>query len=126
MPHATLRVVMPMATDFFGCMHCERMLGEAGLGEKVHQQQLQDFPEDLRQDGQRMAAWLQGIARRYGPQLIIQVIDPQSPEGFLTSLRFWVRKYPTFILNSRVKVTGWDRAALESALRMHLETSPAA
>jgi len=37
-------------------------------------------------------------------------------EGFLKSLRHWVRRYPTFIINRRTEYTGWDPAALEYLL----------
>jgi hypothetical protein len=56
------------------------------------------------------------LGSRYGPRLSIKVIDPQSLPGFLKSLRHWVRRYPTFIINGREKYTGWDRDALEALL----------
>jgi hypothetical protein len=64
----------------------------------------------------RLSAWLQDLSARYGEQLRIHIIDPQSPEGFFKSLRYWVRRYPTFIIDRRAKYTGWDRTALERLL----------
>jgi hypothetical protein len=63
-----------------------------------------------------LSAWLRDLAVRYGEQLRVRVIDPQSPEGFYKSLRYWVRSYPTFIINRRTKYTGWDRETLERLL----------
>jgi nucleoside-diphosphate-sugar epimerase len=68
------------------------------------------------EDGRRISDWLQEVAGRYGEQLRIRVMDPQSPEGFYKSLRYWVRRYPTFIINRRTKYTGWDPEALERLL----------
>jgi hypothetical protein len=48
--------------------------------------------------------------------LHIWVIDPQSLEGFLKSLRYGVRLYLSFIVNRRVKYMDWDAAALERLL----------
>jgi hypothetical protein len=48
------------------------------------------------------------------------VIDPQSLAGFFLSLRHWVRKYPTFIVDGREKVVGWDQIALEAVLQARL------
>ena len=62
-------------------------------------------------------------ARRYGEAIEIRVIDPQSALGLWKSLRHWVRKYPTFIVNGREKYTGWDKDALEEILRRTLEAA---
>jgi len=37
--------------------------------------------------------------------------------GLWKSLRYWVRKYPTFIVNGKKKHTGWDKDALECVLQ---------
>ncbi|MBN1148680.1 MAG: hypothetical protein JXA78_15580 [Anaerolineales bacterium] len=60
------------------------------------------------------------MVRKYQQRIAIQVIDPQSFLGFVKSLRYWVRKYPTFVVDGREKVSGWDFTALEQALRARL------
>jgi len=40
----------------------------------------------------------------------------QSMEGFFKSLRHWVRRYPTFIIDRRIKYTGWEPNVLERLL----------
>jgi hypothetical protein len=37
--------------------------------------------------------------------------------GFWKSLRHWVRRYPTFIVNGDRKHVGWDQDALERLLQ---------
>jgi hypothetical protein len=44
------------------------------------------------------------------------VIDAQSILGFYKSLRHWVRKYPTFIVEGQETYTGWDKKQLETLL----------
>jgi len=39
-------------------------------------------------------------------------------QGLWKSIRYGVRRYPTFIINGREKVTGWDIAHIESALKV--------
>jgi hypothetical protein len=60
------------------------------------------------------------LTYRYGDQVHIRVIDTQSLEGLFKSLRYWVRRYPTFIINGREKIVGWDQAALDAALQARL------
>jgi hypothetical protein len=74
------------------------------------------YPPEVLEDAGRLATWLQDLSIRYGEQLRIHIIDPQSPEGLFKSLRYWVRRYPTFIINRRAKYTGWEPAALARLL----------
>ena len=79
-----------------------------------------EYPNDLIEDHVRLSALVVELVKRYNKRIVIHVIDPQSAVGFYKSLRFWVRKYPTFIIDGEEKVTGWDQARLEEALREHL------
>jgi hypothetical protein len=82
----------------------------------VHREIQADYPPEVLDEAGRLAMWLQDLSARYGEQLCIHFIDPQSPEGLFKSLRYWVRRYPTFIIDRRAKYTGWDQAALERLL----------
>ena len=68
------------------------------------------------EEAERLATWLQDLSARYGDQIHIRVVDPQSPEGFFKSLRYWVRRYPTFVVNRRIKYTGWEPGVLDRLL----------
>jgi hypothetical protein len=120
MSHVSVQVIAPVLTNFFHCMHCEQLFDQAEIGRQVHQEELDQYPEDVKQEAARLANWLFGLAHRYGDQIQIRVIDPQSPEGLLKSVRYWVRKYPTFIVDGREKVTGWDQGALDAVLLARL------
>jgi len=120
MPHVSVQVIAPVLTNFFHCMHCEQLFDQAGVGRQVHQEELDQYPEDVKQEAARLANWLLDLTFRYGDQIHIRVIDSQSPEGLLKSMRYWVRKYPAFIVGGREKVTGWDQAALDAVLQARL------
>ncbi len=120
MSHVSVQVIAPVLTNFFHCMHCEQLFEQADIGQQVHREELDQYPEDVKQEAARLADWLFDLAYRYGDQIHIRVIDPQSLEGFFKSLRYWVRKYPTFIVDGREKIVGWDRAALDAALQARL------
>jgi hypothetical protein len=56
------------------------------------------------------------LSARYGEQLHIRVIDPQSLEGLFRSLRHWISRYPTFIIDRKKTYTGWDPGVLDRLL----------
>lgn len=120
MTHVSVQVIARVLTNFFHCMHCERIFEEAGISQEVRQGELDQYPEDIKQEAARLFNWLSDLVSRYGDQIHIRVIDTQSPEGLVKSLRYWVRKYPTFIVDGRDKVTGWDQDKLEEVLQTRL------
>jgi hypothetical protein len=60
---------------------------------------------------------------KYQDRILIQVIDPQSGLGFYKCLRYWIRSYPTFIVDGQEKVTGWDREKINAILQKRMTTS---
>jgi len=113
-----LEVLAFIPTDFFHCSHCERLFDAAGMS--VHEGIQESYPPDILEDTSRLAAWLQDLSTTYEEQLHIQVFDPQSLQGFFKSLRYWVRQYPTFIIDRQTKYTGWEADSLESLLANNL------
>ena len=110
-----LRVLAYVLTDWRHCSHCERLFQAVDLGEHVRREIRASYPPDVLEQAARLAAWLQDLSLRHGERLRIRVVDPQSLEGFVLSLRYWVRRYPAFLLDGR-KVIGWDPVALERLL----------
>jgi len=104
------------------CTSCELVLAEAGVGENPTTRAFDEYPQEWQDDYRRLTEWVYDLAGRYGDRLLIKVIDPQSPEGLLKSLRYRVRSYPTFVIKGKTKVVGWQREQLEAALASMLPT----
>ncbi len=100
------------------CAACEYWLDAAGIGEQVHYTPLP--PEGVR-EAERLSAWLRDLNARYGNRLVIHMFSPQSPVGFFMSLRYWIRRYPAFIVNRRAVYAGWDPDALDRLITDGLE-----
>lgn len=79
-----------------------------GLGDKVHTQEINEYPLDLKEEYLHLSMWVKAFVEHYGYNVIVRVIDPQSLVGMWKHLRFRVRKYPTLILNRREIFTGWE------------------
>jgi len=116
----SVEVIAPVLTDLRHCEHCEFIFGQTEIGRQVHREELDEYPQDLKEDFERLSAWLIELAHRYGDALRIKLIDPQSFEGFLKSVRYWVRRYPAFIIAGRKEYVGWDKAVLDCVLQAHI------
>ncbi len=82
---------------------------------------MEGYPEEMMEEHLRLSEWITDISRQYGPQIEIWVIDPQSGLGLWKALRYWIRKYPTFVVNGKEKYTGWDKTALNEILQKSLK-----
>lgn len=111
-----LEVIAPTYQGLGFCSVCELILAEAKLGEEPVHQALAEYPPEWQAEFRRLADWVNELTEQHGGGIRITVIDPQSPEGLLKSVRHWVRHYPTWILDGKKCVVGWDRPALEAAL----------
>ena len=112
-----LEILSLVPTSYNQCSHCETMYDQAGIRVKVQDEIMLEYPPHLLQEHVRLSFWVEELASRYGPDIQIRVIDPQSGLGFWKCLRHRVRAYPTFIVNGKVKYTGWDKTALDSLLQ---------
>lgn len=124
MSQISIQVITPVLTNFFHCMHCEQLFHHAGIGQQMHQDLLEQYPENFKQEAAYLAYLLSEVTQRYGDRIHIQVVDPQSLAGFLLSLRYWVRRYPTFIVNGRKAFVGSDQEGLERVLQTYLQENP--
>jgi hypothetical protein len=117
MPTISLVVIAPLVSGVKGCQRCAPFIDDAGVSERVLQDELNSVPEEAWQEYARLSGLVRDLGSRYGTQLRITLLDPRSPIGFWKSLRHWVRRYPTFIVNGRQKYAGWDPDAIERLLQ---------
>jgi hypothetical protein len=126
MAELSIKIIAPVLTDFFHCMHCEQLFHHSGIGRRMHQDVLDQYPEHVKQEAAHLSELVFDLAHRYGDRIRIWVIDPQSLPGFFHSLRYWVRSYPTFIINGRKAIVGLDRDELDQVLQKYLTEGQAA
>ena len=77
---------------------------------------MDEYPSDLKEEYLKLSDWIRELTRICEDRLVVKVIDAQSILGFYKSLRHWVRKYPTFIVEGQKTYTGWDKKRLETLL----------
>ncbi len=115
MKQIRLEVITPVPTAMRLCASCEHVMG-AELGAQVQQGMAEGYPPEFLEEFGQLMSWLDDATARFGQGLQIRVVDPQSLEGLWKCLRYGVRRYPTFIVQGRRRVVGWNPAAVEQAL----------
>ncbi len=119
----TVEVVSNLITGFGHCARCELLMNEAGVNNRARQQDLADYPAELREELAKLGDWLSELCRLYRHRISIRLIDAKSPFGLYKSLRHGVRRYPTFIIEKRDVYSGWDRQQIESILDAHMQAA---
>jgi len=91
-----------------------------GLKDKRDNRDLNEYPEDLKEEYLYLSNWIKELAQKYGRQILIKIIDGQSLQGVYKSLRHGIHRYPTFVINNKDKYTGKDKQQLDTLLQEHL------
>jgi hypothetical protein len=112
-----LEILSPVPTTYRQCQRCETLYEQSGIGAKVQQEILREYPAEMEAEYRQLSAWIAAISQQYSQQIMIRLIDPQSGLGLWKSLRYWVRQYPAFIVNGKTKYIGWDRHELDGILQ---------
>lgn len=103
------------------CSACETLLAEGNLQQEApHLRGLDEYPADWQEDLRRVSDLVLDLAARYEDRILIRIYDPRSLQGLVKSIRHGVRRYPTFVVDGRAKVVGWDQPGLEQEIRQAL------
>jgi hypothetical protein len=118
-----LEIVTKVVTFFDHCRRCQLLFDQAGLDEKIHQKEMEEYPPDLKEEVKKLSDWIRELSRLYKHRLLIKLIDVQSPLGIYKSLRHRIRTYPGFIVEGKETYIGWDKSQLESLLDKYIQGS---
>ncbi len=118
-----LEIVSKVLTTFDHCRHCEIFFDQAGLNKKFHQNEMDEYPSDLKEEYVKLSDWIRELRRLYKHRLLIKFIDIQSPLGIYKALRHRIRTYPTFIIEGKETYAGWDKNHLEDLLDRYIKVS---
>ncbi len=110
-------VIFPVPEGWGICLSCEMMMARANIDQAPYERGLDEYPPEWQDEFRRLSATIMTLADRYQNSILIRIWDPRSLQGMLRSIRYGVRRYPTFIVDGRTKLTGWDQDRLEQALQ---------
>jgi hypothetical protein len=123
MKPVTVEIISLVLGLFDTCPSCELVSDQLGLKKKRDDQILNDYPEDLKEDYLFLSHWIRELSQKYREDIRINLIDAQSFQGVLKSIRHGVFRYPTFIIDKKQKYTGKDKERLDALLQEHLRNS---
>jgi hypothetical protein len=116
-----LEVVTNMLTTYGQCNRCSLVFEETGLKRESDRRQLDEYPQDLKEESEKLSVWIRELKQLYKHRLVIRLIDAQSLAGVYKALRHRVRKYPTFIVDGKETLSGWDKGRLEELIDRHIK-----
>jgi hypothetical protein len=117
MPPVRVEVITPLPEGWGICLSCEALIAQAGMGNAPYKRGMDEYPPGWQEEFQRFSDLIFDLSTCYGNSVLIHIFDPRSLQGLWKSIRFGVRHYPTFIVERREKITGWNVPYLESALQ---------
>lgn len=106
-------VISPLPEGWGICLSCEMLMARANLDQAPHERGLDEYPPEWQEEFQRLSDVVIDLSGRYQDSILIQIWDPRSLQGLMKSIRYWVRRYPTFIVEGQSKVTGWNVEQLD-------------
>lgn len=89
------------------CQHCQVFIDGVGVGNQIHQTDLDSYPPDWMEEWQKLSNMILNLAESYKGKLVIKITDAQTPQALWKALRHGIRKYPTFIIAGQ-KYHGFD------------------
>ncbi len=110
-------VFFPLPEGYGICTTCEAMMAQADMVQPPYERGLDEYPPEWQQDFKRLSTLIFSLAERYQNNVQIKVWDPRSLQGLWKSIRYKVRRYPTFILDEHTAMTGWDQEKLDQYIK---------
>lgn len=98
------------------------MSDQVGLKKKKDNLILNEYPAEVKEDYLYLSNWIRELSQKYGPKILIKIIDAQSLLGFYKSIRHRIFRYPGFIINNKQKYTGKDKGRLEALLNQEMSS----
>lgn len=111
-----VEVFFPIPEGWGLCLSCEALLAHADLEKAPYDRTQESLPPDWAGDFQKLSDLVLRLIETFDKQILLRIWDPRSFPGFFKCLRFWIRSYPSFIIDKRIKVTGWDTEKLENVI----------
>jgi len=102
--HVKVEILSMFPTFYSICRDCQPLLPASGLS--VIDEVLKEYPDEVRENYRRICDLAISLVNYFGDKIRIDAVDVSTPQGIWKSLRYRVKKYPTFIINGKHKITG--------------------
>ena len=103
------------------CKNCRLVFEEVGLKSKFHNQEINQYPDDIKNEVLRLSDWIRDLVRCYPNNVQFKIIDAMTPLGVYKIFRHRIREFPSFIIEHRKTYSGWNTRVLEALINEHLQ-----
>ena len=103
------------------CKNCRLVFEEVGLRSKFHNQEINQYPDDIKGEVLRLSDWIRDLVQRYPNNVQFKIIDVMTPLGVYKMLRHRIWKLPGFIIGHRKTYSGWDKKTLQALINQNLQ-----
>ena len=114
-----VEIITPVLGSMNHCSHCQVFIDGVGVGDQVHQADLQSYPPEWMEEWERLSDLVYNITERFAGKLVIKITDAQSPQALWKALRHGIRKYPTFVVGND-HLTSLDESQVMAFIERHL------
>jgi hypothetical protein len=111
-----VEVFFPIPEGWGLCLSCEAMLAHANLEKAPYDRALESLPQDWVDDFVKLRDLVLRLTDQFDGHILLRIWDPRSVPGVFKCLRYWIRRYPSFVIDNRIKVSGWDIEKLKDAI----------
>ena len=91
-------------------------MARAKLDKAPYERGLDEYPPEWQEDFQHLSDTILSLSAQYADSIMIRIYDPRSLQGLIKAMRHGVHRYPTFIVDGKKKVSGWDLDRLTEIL----------
>jgi hypothetical protein len=123
MKQISIEVVSRVLTTYGHCIRCEPIFLESGVGKKIKLEDMDDYPDELKEDSLKLSELICELYRIYRHKIRIRLIDALSPTGIYKSFVYRFREYPTFIIANKDVCRGMDRKKIEDLIDKYIKAS---
>lgn len=119
-------VVFPLLTsEAFTCRRCGPIFDQLDIHKNYQQACSDEYPEDWKQDVQKLSQWIESASDLYKHRIQIRVIDAFSPLGIWKKIRHRLSEMPAFIVDNKSTHSGWDTDRLETLIDERIRVAAA-
>ena len=102
--YVKVEILSIFPTFYSICRDCQPVLPASGLF--IMDEVLKGYPDEVRENYRRICDLAISLVKHFGDKIRIDAVDVSTPQGIWKSLRYKVKRYPTFIINGKHKITG--------------------
>ncbi len=111
-----VEIIAPLLDGWGMCSSCEMLIARANMDKAPYERGLEEYPPEWQADFQHLSDLVIDLSARYSDSILFKIYDPRSLQGMIKSIRYGVRRYPTFIVEGKQKIHGLDTTRIEEAL----------